>query len=340
MAKKTSKLAKNRLNPHFLRGFVQWLNTNYLLAICLAVVVIILSFATVSAFLVRTNNQVRQFDSLLGPETSADPDSWEESGMGASSSGTEKVNTTGGVAPSGEPTLAPSAATSPSPRSQPSPTSGPTTPPANPPKIRITYPADQQYIEYNGQAQQLCVVDVPDGGNTSGLQRKHRINGGSWTEYQAHFTLCFSPQEGSNTIELTYKNNQGETSPTYTRTFSFHLVQPISVSVSGQIYRDSNCSGSRDSGETDLDTSATVNFFSQPGFVHYASVVTGSQGTFSYSTEITEDTTLNLEVAPVSPEGYKSNPHFTMPVVSFNSGNRSAHVEIPQVPNADVGNCF
>lgn len=107
----------------------------------------------------------------------------------------------------------------PKPTSTPQPT--PTRTP-NPPIIDISYPSAGQYVEFTSPSQQFCMVDVPAGGDTSGLQRKHSINDASWSSYTSIFTLCFTPNEGTNRIQLQYKNQYGEESQQYNRQFNFH----------------------------------------------------------------------------------------------------------------------
>lgn len=78
-----------------------------------------------------------------------------------------------------------------------------------------------QSIDMN-QSQTLCIVDIPEGGNTDGLERKHQINSTGWTDYVDHYTLCFDPIEGLNTFTLKYRNQYGDESIDYTRQFNFH----------------------------------------------------------------------------------------------------------------------
>lgn len=108
----------------------------------------------------------------------------------------------------------------PSPLPSPSPSPSPARTP-NPPQINISYPAENQTITMN-QDQTFCVVDVPVGGDTSGIQRKHKINNQDWTSYASMATLCYSPQEGANTISLQFKNSFGDESIIYSRNFIFH----------------------------------------------------------------------------------------------------------------------
>lgn len=217
------------------------------------------------------------------------------------------------------------------------PTPTPTRVP-NPPIINISYPSEMQSIEMDS-TQTLCVVDVTAGGDTSGLQRRHNINNGGWVSYTSHFTLCFDPKEDLNRISLQYKNSYGDESVVYTRQFNFHRLQDITITISGQIYRDENCNGVRDTGESNIGVSTIVRMWKMPEFSLYAEFNSNSDGTFSYSTKISENDSINLQPSVQSPSGYKSNPNFTPPTFTLNSNNRSASLDYPQVPAEFVSQC-
>lgn len=74
---------------------------------------------------------------------------------------------------------------------------------STPPQIRISFPSEGQSISTVGQ---FCVVDVPTRGNHDGLQSRYKINTNEWTSYTPHTTLCYTPSQGSNSLELQYKN--------------------------------------------------------------------------------------------------------------------------------------
>ncbi len=120
------------------------------------------------------------------------------------------------------PTLTPTLTVSPTtvPTNTPQPTSAPTRVP-NPPLMNVSYPQELQYIEMNS-GQTLCVVDVPVGGDSTGIKRKHNENDSGWSLYADMFTYCFSPKEGLNRIQFQYKNSYEEESPVLTRQFTFH----------------------------------------------------------------------------------------------------------------------
>lgn len=101
----------------------------------------------------------------------------------------------------------------------PTPTPTPTRYP-NPPQMGISYPKDGQSITMNS-SQTFCVVDYPQGGDTSSIMRKHNSNSGGWTPYVSVYTLCYEPAQGANTIQLQYRNGYGEESVVYTRSFTF-----------------------------------------------------------------------------------------------------------------------
>lgn len=224
----------------------------------------------------------------------------------------------------------------PTPKTAFSPT--PTSRTPNPPLVNISYPSEMQSISMT-QSQTLCVVDVPSGGNTQGIQRKHQLNDAGWSSYANLFTLCLDPKEGLNRLQMQYRNGDGDESAVYTRQFNFHRITEINISLNGQLYRDINCNGIRDSGEDGIGTTATINIFKIPEFYIYSTINSDSNGGYSFSGKINENDTLTLRPIPVSPSGYKSNPNYTEPSITFSSSNRSATVNIPQVPNEYVGAC-
>lgn len=203
----------------------------------------------------------------------------------------------------------------------------------NPPKINISYPSEMQSVEFTSPDQKLCVVDILAGGDTSGLQLRQNTNNSGWSGYSSIFTLCFDPKEGLNVVQLQYRNKYGEESVIYARQFNFHRVGEISVVLSGQLYRDENCNGTRDSGEGGIGTSATINIFKMPEFYIYSTINTDGNGSYSFSGKIKENESLALQPGAVSPSGYTSNPNYSVPTITFNSSNQSVTLDMPQVPN-------
>jgi hypothetical protein len=102
------------------------------------------------------------------------------------------------------------------PTPQPTPTRTP-----NPPIMNISYPSEMQDITMNS-SQTFCVVDIPAGGDTSGIKRKYNFNDQGWTSYVDVYALCLNPNEGLNHLTLQYQNSHGEESTQYTRQFTFH----------------------------------------------------------------------------------------------------------------------
>ncbi len=217
------------------------------------------------------------------------------------------------------------------------PTSTPTRTP-NPPRINISYPTEMQSIEMN-TTQTFCMVDIPAGGDHSGVQRRHNINDSGWIGYSDTFTLCFNPQEGLNRIQLQYRNSYGDESTIYTRQFNFHRLEDITVTLSGQIYRDENCNGIRDGGEVNISIGATVNIW-KPSYILFSTISSNSNGFFSFFTEIRENESITLFSTITSPFGYSGSPHYQEPSFTLNSNNRAASVDCPQVPNEFVGECY
>ena len=207
-----------------------------------------------------------------------------------------------------------------------------------PPGMKVTFPSENQSVTLSS-GQNFCVVDAPDGGNQTGLQRRQDINNQGWSSYAAMTTLCYNPPEGANTLSLQYKNSSGKESVIYTTHFQFHRVSDITVTISGRMYRDENCNKNQDGNEGAVATATTVNIFQMPEFYLIGTINSDSSGNFSYSKTIQENATLILQAGPVAPAGYKSNPFFSEPSVTFTSSNRNGSVSIPFVPYENVSAC-
>jgi hypothetical protein len=117
----------------------------------------------------------------------------------------------------------------------PSPFPSPTPRTPNPPQISVTYPTENQEITFTSPTQTFCVVDVPTGGDTTGTQRHYSSNGQGWTLYSSA-TLCYEPAEGSNTLQLQYKNSYGDEGSVITRHFTFHRTVACQDGDGGKIY--------------------------------------------------------------------------------------------------------
>ncbi|OGK14296.1 hypothetical protein A3A93_03110 [Candidatus Roizmanbacteria bacterium RIFCSPLOWO2_01_FULL_38_12] len=220
-------------------------------------------------------------------------------------------------------------------------TIAPTKRTSNPPVMNISFPSENQSITLTS-SQQFCVVDTPAGGDQNGLQRRQNINNSGWSEYASITTLCFTPNEGQNSMILQYKNNSGDESTQYNRNFTFHKQQPITVTLNGRLYSDDNCNGSWDSGEGNVNGSSTVNIFKMPEFYILGTVQSGNDGTFnsfSYNHTINDGESISLQAVPVSPEGYKGNPNYSSQTVTLNKDSNNYLVNIPQVPNSNVSAC-
>lgn len=115
------------------------------------------------------------------------------------------------------PTPTPSATPTPTPK--PSPTVTPTPRVPDPPQMRISYPNENQLV--TSPTGTICAVDIPEGGNRKGLQRKHKHNHDSWSSYAPITTHCWEPTEGANRLQLQYKNEDGDESEVLVRKFNF-----------------------------------------------------------------------------------------------------------------------
>ncbi len=194
------------------------------------------------------------------------------------------------IYPTNTPTNTPTRTPTPTPKPTPTPTRTP-----RPPIINISFPSEMQVINMTGN-QQLCIVDTPSGGDTSGVMRRHNINDGGWSGYTQVFTLCLTPNEGTNRIQLQYKNSYGDESVQYTRQFVFHRISPMTITYSGQLFLDANCNGSFDSGsEHYLSLSTPITIMQLPGAQILATPTTSSTGNWSYSKEIMDNESITLQ---------------------------------------------
>lgn len=291
-------------------------------------------------FLLDSNQALEEVDMFEGQKKEASKSfgkSFLIPILSPAASVTQSVRTKSSIKPTFTPT--PKPYTTSSAVSTPTRTPTPTVRIPNPPIMNISYPSENQSITMTS-TQQLCLVDTPAGGNTSGVKRKHNINDQGWSSYSDMYTLCLDPTEGTNRIQLLYKNSSGDESQTYTRQFTFHRLAQITVTVSGQLYEDINCNSSKDSGEQPVSATATINIAKLPEWYTDGTTSSDSSGNFSYSKTINENETIQFNVGPVAPSGYKSNPHATAPQPTLNNSQKSASFDIPLVPNAYVSACF
>ncbi len=216
----------------------------------------------------------------------------------------------------------------------PMPTPTPTRTP-RPPIVNISYPSEMQVINMT-ENQQLCVADVPNGGDTSGTMRRHNINDGGWSGYTQVFTLCFTPNEGINRIQLQYKNSYGDESTQYTRQFVFHRISPMTITYSGQVFLDTNCNGNFDSGsENYINFSTKINILQIPGAQTLATPTTGLSGNWSFSKQIMDNESITLQAVVDSsiPAPYVLYPDSDKRIFNrtFDTNNRNISILQPIV---------
>lgn len=166
-----------------------------------------------------------------------------------------------------------------------------------------------------------------------------QFDSGSWTDWSTNVSPCYNNvSNGSHTFSVQAKDAVGNISTTVTRTFTVAAAQNITISIAGHLFADANCNNVRDNGESDISNDpTTVNVFLMPQFSIYLTGTTDNNGQFSLSKSILDTDTVTLQVSPVAPSGYKS--HGTPPTVTLSKSNTSTVVDIPFVPNEDVGLC-
>lgn len=209
--------------------------------------------------------------------------------------------------------------------------------PIEPPVVNISYPSEGQYIEIQ-EGRTLCAVDIPVS-STSGLQSRHNFNNEGWTSYANHSTLCFTPNEGNNAFQVQYRNDSGTESGVIVRNFKFHWLSKLTYTISAKTYEDKNCSGGKEPGEEYITSAVRVVIIKLPEL----SLVTNyedSDGDVIYSGQLDSDESIELELHLIGSSGYKINPNYDFPSHNFTSDSLNwGLVEIPSVPNANVGEC-
>lgn len=207
----------------------------------------------------------------------------------------------------------------------PTPTVIPTSQPkkSNPPIINISYPQEMQSITMTS-TQQLCIVDIPSGGDTSSLQSKNSVNDGGWSAYADIYTVCLDPKEGLNKFQLQYRNKFGDESTVYTRQFTFHRQQDITVTLNGQVYNDINCNNVKESDETGY--SETIDIMQPDGLV-LAAITSDSGGNYSFSKTIQENNSITIQPSPRD-----HNLKYSPSAVTLNGSNKSATINISHCP--------
>lgn len=296
-----SKFGKINLMKRAEQGFVHILLTTIFLSVAIA-----LTFVAKNVF----EKQVSYFKS---------PPSEEEERAFSQSSFRElleenKETPVPSVVPTPSPKLSPSPKPKPKQITPPTPTPTPTPTPRipNPPIVSIDYEMQNDRT--------CCVIDTPIGGDTSGLKRRHNINNQGWSPYIDVSKLCFEPKEGVNKISLQYKNSSGDETLIHVGEFKFHLIQDITVTISGQVYRDENCNGVKDSGETGV-AGVTINFYHLPYYQLHGTAMSDNNGNYSFSQTIKENESLTLGVSGPTP-------------VTLNSSNRTANLDLPWLPSS------
>ncbi len=94
----------------------------------------------------------------------------------------------------------------------------------------------------------------------------------------------------------------------------------------------------KDSGENGI-SGVSVSIYQRPQYYLIGTVNSDQSGNYSYSKTIEPGETYILSSSAVAPNGYKSNPSYIEPDKTLNSSNNSATIDIPKVPNENVGSC-
>ena len=104
------------------------------------------------------------------------------------------------------------------------------------------------------------------------------------------------------------------------------------------LYKDLNCNANKENDETGI-SGITINIFRNPEFSLLETISTDTNGNYNWSKTIKENESIDIQLSPVSPSGYKSNPKTGAYAVGLKSSYRNAIYLLPQVPNENVGSC-
>lgn len=160
-----------------------------------------------------------------------------------------------------------------------------------------------------------------------------------WSDWSKEMAPCYQNlTNGSHNFSVQAKDEAGNVSEVLTRSFIVQLPQDITITLSGQVYRDVNCNGIKETGEGGV-SNTTVNLFQMPQFYLYGTVVSDNNGNYNFSKTIKENESVTLKPNPVSSSGYKANPKFDSSSFTLSSSNKSASQDIPQVPNENIDQC-
>lgn len=143
------------------------------------------------------------------------------------------------------------------------------------------------------------------------------------------------PGAGTYTVKLRIQINDGTILDCGTK--QVIVPQGMSLTLSGQVYKDKNCNGTKDGGEDGIP-GIEVHLTKLPERIQYATVTTDSSGNYRYSKNWLGEDTLVLELYQqyVLSQYAKSAPTVA---VTLSSTNQSATVDLPLVPEENVMVC-
>lgn len=211
------------------------------------------------------------------------------------------------------------------------PTLSPTSRVPSPPVINIIFPTEGQNVVFNDN-QKFCTGELLVSGDGTNSQRKSNINNAGWTSYAVLSDTCFEPKEGSNVFSIQYKNQYGDESAVYTRNFTFHRGYYITVSLTGTVFSDADCSGGKSSSELGVPN-VTVNIYQPPdSSIFYGTTTTDSNGNYNFSTSILDSASLLIRPIAVVPSGYTAHPTFQSNYGGLSLTNKVVAQDLPIIP--------
>lgn len=158
-------------------------------------------------------------------------------------------------------------------------------------------------------------------------------------------SISLQPPTPTTDIEIINVNVLGKTSPT--PQYVSPTMQPtsapqqqVSVGVSGTVFSDDNCNGSKDGNEAVIpNVSVTVYYNNPPTYQNVGGLTTDSSGSFSWSKSIGVNDSYPVEVTALSPSGYTSDPKQGDFSIILKASYPHASWQIGQVPNTSHGLC-
>lgn len=142
------------------------------------------------------------------------------------------------------------------------------------------------------------------------------------------------PGSGTYNVKLRLQMSDG----LFTNVCSKSITIPfgITVSFTGQVFRDENCNKLNEPNEVGVG-GVTINFINEPEYTIYKTLTSDSNGYFNLTTTLVTGQSLNLMASAVAPPYYKIS--YNPPAASLNETQRTINKNLPIVPAENIGLC-